>query len=84
MGGHAGQMDPAGGVLDEEQHVQANAEHRIDVEKSSGDNAGGLGGEELLPGGARRARCGAKPSSGKDHPYRGGRDLVAQSFEFTA
>jgi hypothetical protein len=37
-------------VLDEEQHVQATQEHRIDVEKVSRQDRLGLGLQERSPG----------------------------------
>src|SRR6266516_6471792 len=45
--------------------------------KSTARNAAGLDGQELLPGRACGAGCGADPSVTQDLPHRGGRDLVA-------
>jgi hypothetical protein len=48
--GHPGQVQPAGSVLDEHQHVQPLEQHRLDDKEVTGDNGVRLGGEELPPG----------------------------------
>ncbi|MFB7757586.1 hypothetical protein ACFC18_49800 [Streptomyces sp. NPDC056121] len=50
MGGDAGEVEAPGAVLDEDQGVQALERDGIDVEEVGGDDAVGLGGEELAPG----------------------------------
>jgi hypothetical protein len=45
-------------------------------------DAAGLRGQELLPGGAGAAGRGVDPGSVQDLPHRGGRDRVAELDEF--
>jgi hypothetical protein len=71
VGRHSGQMDTAVDVLNEEHRVQPGTEHRLHVEEVGGDDASGLGGEELLPGRPRTARCGTKARPNQDHPHSG-------------
>jgi hypothetical protein len=53
--GDAGDVQPARGVLEEDQGVEAFAEGGVDVEEVRGDDAAGLVGQELFPGGAGSA-----------------------------
>ncbi len=76
-------VHPAGGVLHHEQHVQPVQQHRVDAEEVGGEDAVGLGGEELPPGGAATARRGIDAGSLQDHPHRAGRKSVAEPGEFT-
>jgi hypothetical protein len=46
------------------------------------EDAAGLRGEELLPGRARTAGCGADPGVVQDLPDRRGSDRVAEFHEF--
>jgi hypothetical protein len=50
IGGHSGDVDLAGGDLDEEQHIAALEQHRVDREEVAGQDRVGLGGQELFPG----------------------------------
>jgi hypothetical protein len=45
-----------GAALDEHLHVQALAQHGVDVQETDREDPGGLGVQELPPGGARAAR----------------------------
>jgi len=47
MGGDTAQMHAAGGVLDEDQHVQPPQEDGVHAEEVASHYALGLGGEEL-------------------------------------
>ncbi len=78
MGGHAGQVCPTGPVLDEDQGVQAFQSDRVYMHEVDGENAVGLGGEELLPCRARTPRCRIQPGRVQDLPHRRGSDLVAE------
>src|SRR6266498_5959560 len=72
----------AGGVLDDDQGVDAPQQHGVRMEEIGCENAAGLRGEELLSGRAGAAGCGADPGGMQDLPYHGGRDRVAGSDEF--
>jgi len=51
IGRHPCEVDPTGVVVDEEQHVEPPEQHSIDAEEVTGDQALGLGPEELSPRG---------------------------------
>jgi hypothetical protein len=57
MGGHPNHVDLAGGDLDEEQHVEALEQHRVDGEEITGQDRVGVGGQELLPGRSGPSGC---------------------------
>jgi hypothetical protein len=78
MGGDAEQPHPAGGQLDDEQNVQAAQQHGLDVGEVAGQDALGLGGQELRPAlpGSLWGRVDAGPA--QDQPDRGGCDPVAE------
>ena len=61
--------------------VDATEKHGVHVEKVDRENAAGLRGQELVPGRARAAGCGADPGGVQDLPHRGGRDQVAELDE---
>ena len=46
----AGEVSPAGAVLDHDQRVDAAEQHGVHVDEVDGDEATGLGGQELFPG----------------------------------
>jgi hypothetical protein len=50
MGGDSGQVHAPGAMLNEEQHVQAAQEHRVDVEEVRGEDRLRLGLQERPPG----------------------------------
>src|ERR1039457_4381899 len=79
--GNAGQVNLAGVVLDDDQRVDAPQENGIDMHEIGGDDAAGLGCQELLPGRAGAAGRGIDPGVMQDLPYRGGGDLVAEPDE---
>jgi hypothetical protein len=49
VGGHAGQVDPAGGLFDEEQHLQPPQPDGIDGEEVAGDDGARLLAQERPP-----------------------------------
>jgi hypothetical protein len=51
----AGQVNAPGGVLDDDQGVDAPQEHGVHVHEVDCQDAAGLGGQELLPGRAGAA-----------------------------
>jgi hypothetical protein len=53
----------AGAVLDDDQGVDAPEQHSVDVYEVGGQDAAGLGGQELLPGRASTAGAGSIPAS---------------------
>jgi hypothetical protein len=71
-------VHPAGPELDSEQDVQRAEPDRLDGEEVEGQDAAGLGREELSPRGAAPARGGAETFSAKDRPNRRGGDTDAE------
>jgi hypothetical protein len=68
MGRDPQEMDPAGGMLHNEQHVQPLEQQRVDAEEVCGENAACLSGQELWPTRPVAARCGIDANSLKiDH-----------------
>lgn len=83
MGDDAGEVDAAGAMFDEDQGVQAlEGEGAVQVQEVGGEDAVGLGGEELAPGLAGALRCGVDAGGVQDLPDRGWRDRVAEAGEF--
>lgn len=82
MRGDAGQVDPAGAVLDDDQGVDAPQEHGVHVDEVDCEDAAGLRGQELLPSRARAAGRGSDTGVMHGLPHRGGRDRVAEPDEF--
>jgi hypothetical protein len=67
------ESDPPGVDLDEEQHVQAPQEHRVDRKEVAGQHARCLCSHELGPGRARSPRRGLDAVPAQDGPHaRGG------------
>jgi hypothetical protein len=77
-GGDAGQVRAAGAVLDDDQGIHPPQQDRVDVHEVGGQDAAGLGGQELLPG--LSCPAGGRVESGvvEDLPDRGGRDAMAE------
>jgi hypothetical protein len=69
----AQEVHAAGGVLHDEQHVKLVEQQCNDAEEVGGENAVGLGGQELSPAGAVAARCWIHVGSLQDQPHRAGR-----------
>jgi hypothetical protein len=82
-GGEAGQVQPAGAVLDEYQDIQALQRDSVHREEVTCDDPVGLGGQELPPGRPGPARCRIDPGRIQNLPYRRGRDLVAKAGQHT-
>jgi hypothetical protein len=68
MLGEAEDVDSAGGVLDAEQDVDPGQQHGVDVQVVEGEDAVGLGGEELCPG--RPASSRGRVQAGFDQDVR--------------
>ena len=83
VGGHPGQVHSPVGDFDEDQDVQPAQQHRLDGEEVAGDDAVGLGGEELPPARPVPPWRRVHTSVVQDRPYCAGRDLVAQSDQLT-
>jgi hypothetical protein len=56
--GEAEKVDPPGGVLDADEHVDPLQQDGVDVREIDGEDASGLGGEELSPGRSAASGCG--------------------------
>ena len=82
VGGDADDVDLPGGQFQEEQHVQALEENRVDGEEVAGHDRVGLGGEELFPGRAGAAGCRVDAGLVQDLPDRAGGDGVAEADQF--
>jgi hypothetical protein len=80
--GDAGQVNPAGAVLDDDQGIEAPEQHGVHMDEVGREDAAGLCGQELLPGRATAARCGIDPGGMQDLPDRRGSDRVAEPDEF--
>jgi hypothetical protein len=78
MGRHPGQVGPAGTVLDDDQGIESSQSDRVHVHEIDGEDALGLGGEELLPCRARTGRRRVDPGRVQDLPHRRGAGLVAE------
>jgi hypothetical protein len=59
VGGDARQMDPPDAVFNEDEHVDASEQHGVDGEEVTGQDACGLGFEELGPAGPPRRGAGS-------------------------
>jgi hypothetical protein len=81
MRGDADDMDPAGGELYEEQHVDPFEEHGVDGEEVAGQDRVGRGGEELFPGRSRSAGCRVDAGLVEDLPD-GARGLSGSNIRF--
>ena len=66
VGGDAGEVDPPGVALDEEQHVEPSEQHRVDGEGVAGQHRRSLRSQELGPGRTRSARSRFDAMSTKD------------------
>jgi len=71
VGGHPGEMDPAGVEFHEAQHLQPWQPHRLHDEEVARDHPGGLLAEERLPAAARTPRCRVESVTAKRCADRG-------------
>jgi len=76
--GDAGQMNTAGAVLDDDQRVETTEQHGVHVDEVGGEDAAGLGCQELLSARAGAAGRGIDPGVAQDLPDRRCRDWVAE------
>jgi hypothetical protein len=81
MGGDAGQMHPARGDLNKEEHIERLQPHGLHTEEVTGYNAGGLVGQELLPRGAVSSRDGRQTVATKPRADGGRRDQDAELLQ---
>jgi hypothetical protein len=72
------EVDTARGVLYDEQDVQPVKQQGVDAKEVGGEDAVGLGGQELSPGGAAAARGRVDAGSLEDQPHGAGCRLVAE------
>ena len=79
--GDAGQVGPAGAVLDDDQRIETPQQHGVHMDEIGRQNAAGLRGQKLPPGRARPAGRGIDPGIMQDLPHRGGRDRMAELYE---
>jgi len=78
MGGDAGQVDPAGAELDEEQDVHGPEPGGLHGEEVAGPDPLGLGPEEFGPGRPVAPGCRTDPGSAKDGADGGGAEAATQ------
>jgi hypothetical protein len=76
-------VDPAGGKLPHEQHVQALEQHRVGVEEVARQDPLGLGGQELPPGQPCTTWRRVDAGSVEEQPHGTWCDLVPESGELT-
>jgi len=81
--GRAGEMDPPGRELDEEQDVEGLQEHSLDREEVAGQHSPPLRSQELGPGETRPARRGPEASSAQDPPNRARTDPISELAELS-
>src|ERR1019366_6220593 len=82
VGGHAEQVDDAPFELDDEQHVITAEQNGVDREEISGQEAFGLGAEELAPAGPNSPGRGSKAVTAEDTGDAGFRDIDAKLSKF--
>jgi hypothetical protein len=75
-------VDAAGAVFDEDQGVQALERDGVEVQEVGGEDAVGLGLQELAPGRAGALRGGVDAGCVEDFPDCGRGDRVAEAGEF--
>jgi hypothetical protein len=81
--GHAQDTDMTDADLDHEEHVDAaQGDSAVDMEKVARRHRGGLGPQELPPGGAAALGRGRYAQPFQDPPHRGGSDPVPQAEQF--
>jgi hypothetical protein len=81
LGGDAEQVDPAGGVLDDEERVQAPEADGVEVEQVAGEDRLCLCAEELRPARPCSPRRGVDAGSLQDGPDSRGADPIAKAGE---
>jgi hypothetical protein len=81
VGGDPGEVNAAGGVLDDDQDVEAAEEAGVDVGEVDRKDRVSLRRQELPPGRAGPQGSGVDAGGREDLPDRGGRDRVAESDE---
>lgn len=81
--GHPSDVQPAGAVLDEHQHVQPFEPHGFHRQEVAGDERVSLGGEELPPGRTGPTGRGTDARGVQDLPHRGRGDRVPESCQLT-
>jgi hypothetical protein len=81
--GHSAQVQPAGAVLDEHQHVQPLEQYSLDDQEVAGDDGVRLGGEELPPRRPGPPGRGIDAGRVQDLPHRGRGDRVPEPSQFT-
>jgi hypothetical protein len=78
VGGHTGDVEPSGGVLEERQDVEPVAQGGVDVEEIDRDDGVGLAGQELPPGRTASAGCGIDAGGVQNLLDGGGADAVPE------
>ena len=82
VGGDSAEVHPACAVLDENQHVQALAQHGVHMQEIDREDPGGLGVQELPPGDARAAWRRIDAGGAQDLPDCGRRHGDAEFQQF--
>jgi hypothetical protein len=82
VGGDTGDVQPSCAVFEEGEGVEAFAECGVDVEEVGFDDAAGLVGQKLFPGGAASAWGRVDAFGVEDLSYGRGGDVVSESGEF--
>lgn len=82
VGGDFGDVQPSCAVFEDGEGVEAFAECGVDVEKVGCDDATGLVGQKLFPGGSVSAWGRVDAFGVEDLPCGRGGDVVSESGEF--
>jgi hypothetical protein len=80
--GHGGDVQPAGVVFDEDQHVDPAEQDRVHGEEVARDDGVRLGGQELLPRRAGASRRRVDAGGSQDLPHGRRRDPVPETGQF--
>ena len=83
VGGGAQDVHPPGGDLHQKQHIDAGQPDRVDVEEIAGEDALGLGVQELGPRRPGPPRRRIHTGLGQDGPHGAGRHRVTQANQLT-
>jgi hypothetical protein len=82
VGSHAGEMDPAGVQLDEEQHVQPPKPDDVDGEEVTGEDPGGLLAQKRPPRHGRSPWRGVQAMAAERFADHGRRDAHVEAEQF--
>lgn len=83
MGSAAGEEDPSGGDLDEEEDVEATEQDSVDGEEVAGQDSSRMSAEEIAPTDSVPSRSGRNPAVMENAANCGARQVVAELAHLT-